>query len=287
MKPRWLMLVGLSVLVIHVAVIAGQDRPQPGADQQFRSGLNALEARRLDEAVATFEQYLKLVPRDDAAAYNLACAYSLKQDRVQALNWLSRAADWGYEDVDHMFGDADLAFIREQPGFWQVVDDIQRRLPTSARRRRPAANAEPDRSLELVAMVRSDAGSGAAIVIGRQDTRLVLATANHVVRRGGADARRLEVQLKTPAPRWHEAVLLPPVPDQELDIAFIAIDGIVGSGSAETVRRSDAEISCFRSAIPTAFCGPCRSHRTGCLRSYPVNSASNRSSSASDSPAER
>jgi ankyrin repeat protein len=251
MKPRWLMLVGLSVLVIHVAVIAGQDRPQPGADQQFRSGLNALEARRLDEAVATFEQYLKLVPRDDAAAYNLACAYSLKQDRVQALNWLSRAADWGYEDVDHMFGDADLAFIREQPGFWQVVDDIQRRLPTSARRRRPAANAEPDRSLELVAMVRSDAGSGAAIVIGRQDTRLVLATANHVVRRGGADARRLEVQLKTPAPRWHAAVLLPPVPDQELDIAFIAIDGIVGrdlrqcslpfglGGDSAALRRGD------------------------------------------------
>jgi ankyrin repeat protein len=251
MKPRWLMLICVSALFLHAAVTHGQNPAQPNFEGMLRSGLTALEERRLDEAIATFEQALKLEPRHDTTAYNLACAYSLKKDAAPALEWLSRAADWGYEDVDHMFDDSDLAFIREQPGFWQVVDDIQSRLPRSARRRSRPADSEPDRGLELVAMVRSEAGSGAAIVVGRQDNRLVLATANHVVRRGGVDVGGLEVQLKTLAPRWDKAVLLPPVADGELDLAFIAVDDVVGrdlapcslpfrlGGDSAALRRGD------------------------------------------------
>ena len=55
MKPRWLLLIGVSALFVHAAVTHGQNPAQPTFDTLFRGGLTALEARRLDEAALAME----------------------------------------------------------------------------------------------------------------------------------------------------------------------------------------------------------------------------------------
>jgi cytohesin len=214
-----------------------------------RTGLAALKETRLDDAITAFQRCLQWVPRDASCAYNLACAYSLKKDATAALEWLARAASWGYENVEHILKDSDLTHVRSHEEFRRLIEDIQNRLPRSVPRR-ALPNQGLDRGLRLVAMLRSDLGSGAAIIIGRDGNRLVLATANHVVRRGGIEARNLEVQLKDLAPRWEKALLLPTA-DPELDLAFVVVDHIVGrdlafcelplhlGGDSSRLRRGD------------------------------------------------
>lgn len=195
-------------------------------DALVERGLDALTAKRLDEGITLFKRCLKSSPRYAICAYNLACAYSLKRDGVTAVEWLARAADWGYEDVKHMSEDSDLDNIRDRADYRQVVDDIQARLPDKEPRL-AFTPARSDRGLELVAMLRSEMGSGAGIIIGYETNRIYIATADHVVRHG-ADAQRIEVQIRARSPRWYKARLLPSIATNDLDLAIIAVDGVVG-----------------------------------------------------------
>jgi tetratricopeptide (TPR) repeat protein len=74
---------------------------------------------------ATFyaKQILDIDPHDPAILYNLACFYSLRNDKEQALNWLSNGRRWFKdEDVKNAKTDMDLANIRRDPRFKQIID---------------------------------------------------------------------------------------------------------------------------------------------------------------------
>ncbi|MEK6373848.1 MAG: ankyrin repeat domain-containing protein [Acidobacteriota bacterium] len=214
----------------------------------IRRGEEALEENRLDDAIAAFQGCLQLAPRYSVCAYNIACAYARKGDAATATEWLARAADWGFEDLDEILKDTDLTNARSHVRFGQVIEDIQNRLPAS--RPRPyVAPDQPERGMELVAMLRSELGSGAGIILSHDGNRVYLATANHVVRQGTAAAKTIDVQLKSLAPRWHRARLLAPVADAELDLAILAVDGIELNfcalplhlgGDSSGLRRGDA-----------------------------------------------
>lgn len=213
--------IAILIAMLGILDLHGQESRTSVIDR----GLEALQAKQPDVAIAAFKKCLEQSPRYAICAYNLACAYSLKNDAPEAISWLSRAADWGWDDAAAILADEDLANVRAQPGFVAVIETIQNRYPPS--RPRPYVVPEDhERGLELVAMLRGDMGSGAAIILGRDSQSLYLATANHVVRQDGADAKTIEVQLKPLAPRWLRARLLPPIADAELDLAIVAVDGI-------------------------------------------------------------
>lgn len=53
--------------------------------------------------------------------YNLACAYSLKNDADKAYESLKKAVVAGYADIDHMKEDTDFANVKDDPRFEEMI----------------------------------------------------------------------------------------------------------------------------------------------------------------------
>jgi tetratricopeptide (TPR) repeat protein len=83
----------------------------------FERGLCRLRVKMFTLAIRDFRTYLSEVPRDAAAIYNIACAHALMRNTDEALDWLARAIEAGFDDVDHMRSDPDLEFLRGHPRF--------------------------------------------------------------------------------------------------------------------------------------------------------------------------
>ncbi len=80
---------------------------------------------RTADGLQVEERYVRLRPRDSTAHYNLACRYAVLQKRDQALNTLRRAVELGFRDVRSMTRDADLASIRKDPRFRQIMSELK------------------------------------------------------------------------------------------------------------------------------------------------------------------
>lgn len=64
---------------------------------------------------------IALVPEDFGPQYNLACALARLGKKDEALVALAKSIDLGYEDPDHMKVDEDLASIRDEKSFADLV----------------------------------------------------------------------------------------------------------------------------------------------------------------------
>lgn len=110
---------------------------------QVRAADPAAADRLCDEAVILCEEVLAALPaatlnaedRADltrTALYNMACARSLQGKKEEALGLLERAMKAGYADYAHMQADGDLAPIRGEARFGQLIEESKQR--TAARR---------------------------------------------------------------------------------------------------------------------------------------------------------
>jgi tetratricopeptide (TPR) repeat protein len=64
---------------------------------------------------------VRLRPHSPRARYNLACTYALLGRPEDAFDELERAVDFGFRDAEHMMRDDDLASLREDPRFGELV----------------------------------------------------------------------------------------------------------------------------------------------------------------------
>ena len=98
-----------------------QKRPSPRAIQKAnpfkKSGLRKYKEFDLEEAIEDFLQGLEINPNDIALHFNLACAYSLTEQKEKSFRHLSRAVELGYNDFDKIQSHDDLAYLRIQPEF--------------------------------------------------------------------------------------------------------------------------------------------------------------------------
>lgn len=90
------------------------------ADLYTKKGLYR-EGLELDERLS------RLRPDDPVIFYNLACSYSLMNDRYAALNAIRRAIDLGYDDFEHLTNDQDLAHLMADEQFRQYIKDAQKK----------------------------------------------------------------------------------------------------------------------------------------------------------------
>lgn len=67
----------------------------------------------------------KLKPTDDLVHYNLACSYSLLGNIDEAINTLRKAIVLGYKDVEHLERDRDLASIRSDERYAELVKKLK------------------------------------------------------------------------------------------------------------------------------------------------------------------
>ncbi len=68
----------------------------------------------LEEAIETFEKGLRLDNKDIPLHFNLACSYSLAENKEQAYAHLSKAVELGFDNYDKIMSHDALAFLRIQ-----------------------------------------------------------------------------------------------------------------------------------------------------------------------------
>ena len=74
--------------------------------------LELLKGRHLKAAIRKYRAIIELKPKDYIALYNLACAYSLAGDKHNGSQFLLKAYDAGFKDIEHIKNDPDLENIR-------------------------------------------------------------------------------------------------------------------------------------------------------------------------------
>ncbi|HKR62725.1 MAG TPA: M56 family metallopeptidase [Thermoanaerobaculia bacterium] len=89
----------------------------------FSVGLDLLRLRKLDESIDAFQQSIAHNRRVDTSMYNIACAYSLKGDVRNGMEWLAKSIEAGFSSEDKLENDPDIALLRRQSGF----DSLQRK----------------------------------------------------------------------------------------------------------------------------------------------------------------
>jgi len=82
-----------------------------------KSGMKKYKDYDIEEAIDDFHKGLKIEPHDIALHFNLACAYSLMEDKEEAFKHLDAAIDNGLKDTEKILSHDDLAFLRIQPEF--------------------------------------------------------------------------------------------------------------------------------------------------------------------------
>jgi tetratricopeptide (TPR) repeat protein len=92
-------------------------RRQRRANPFKKSGLKKYKDFDLEEAIIDFNKGLEIQPDDIALHFNIACAYSLTEQKELAFSHLSKAVAYGFNDFDKIKTHDDLAFIRIQPEF--------------------------------------------------------------------------------------------------------------------------------------------------------------------------
>ncbi len=82
-----------------------------------KSGMKKYKEYEIEEAISDFQKGLKIEPTDIALHFNLACAYSLMEDKEKAFKHLALAVEYGLKDTSKILSHDDLAYVRIQPEF--------------------------------------------------------------------------------------------------------------------------------------------------------------------------
>lgn len=76
---------------------------------------------RHEEGLAVDQRLVRLAPDNSTVHYNLACSLALLERTDEALDALERAVELGYDDAEHLVQDQDLAALRGEPRFEELV----------------------------------------------------------------------------------------------------------------------------------------------------------------------
>jgi len=146
---------GLIVLLAWMGAAAGAAAADTGAEELMRQGLILMSeekyadavdklreattadpdlaqawgnlglaldlAGRYEEAVQAYLAVLRFEEIAPIARYNLACTYSMMNDRDQAFHWLYAVLEDGFRNVERLRTDTDLDNIRDDPRFQDVL----------------------------------------------------------------------------------------------------------------------------------------------------------------------
>lgn len=105
--------------------IEARERPQ-NASALICLGMVLTQLGRYAEGLAVDRKLVELQPEDSGARYNLACSLALVGECALALAALEEAVRLGYDDREHLLNDLDLASLREEPRFRELLAALAR-----------------------------------------------------------------------------------------------------------------------------------------------------------------
>jgi tetratricopeptide (TPR) repeat protein len=80
---------------------------------------------RYEDGLDLDRRLCRLLPEDGMVRYNLACSLSLLGRVDEAFDVLYRAVDLGYDDAEHLRADPDLASVRRDDRFPELLKRIR------------------------------------------------------------------------------------------------------------------------------------------------------------------
>jgi tetratricopeptide (TPR) repeat protein len=89
----------------------------------FQLGFSLHNEGRYDEARKAFERSAELDFNRMQSIYNIACGYARQGNSDQAMAWLKKAWDAGFNDVNQYKNDADLESLRDDPRFEALISN--------------------------------------------------------------------------------------------------------------------------------------------------------------------
>jgi hypothetical protein len=99
------------------------------SDDELKDYAYMLEVEEKIETLRPIEQAKKLRTRFGlvraVSQYNLACLHSLKEEKALALDALNKAVESGFNDKRSLAEDPDLAFIRSDPAFTKILQELK------------------------------------------------------------------------------------------------------------------------------------------------------------------
>lgn len=87
-----------------------------------RYGFALHQLGQYPDAIAAFERSIDLGFQPVASMYNIACGHALLGHRDEALKWLARAMDNGFDEQDLLGTDTDLDSLRDDRRFRKLVE---------------------------------------------------------------------------------------------------------------------------------------------------------------------
>lgn len=88
-------------------------------------GMAELAGRRPDRALVFFERAREVDSSVWGTFYNLACAHAARGENSQAIDDLRRAVERGYLGADYLAKDPDLALLRKEPEFEELIERVR------------------------------------------------------------------------------------------------------------------------------------------------------------------
>lgn len=101
-------------------------KTEPGNGRaRFRRASALHAAGRYEQAIAAWQSAAEVF-RGPLVTYNLACSYARSGDREKAFEWLKRAVEAGLPQPEQMRADEDLATLRSDPRFQELLAAAER-----------------------------------------------------------------------------------------------------------------------------------------------------------------
>ena len=93
-------------------------RPRPPKNNPYKnSGISKFKDYEYEAAIEDFRKALEIDARDISVHFNIACAYSLTEEKEKSFFHLNKAVEYGFKDFERIKTHDALAYIRIQPEF--------------------------------------------------------------------------------------------------------------------------------------------------------------------------
>ena len=106
----------------------------------FREARGLHRVKKHREAIEKYLPIVAKIPKSRygyMAAFNIACAYALMGEKAQALDWMEKAFDLGWQDYAHAQRDTDLDSLRDDERFRKLMERVMERTQESQKLRKP------------------------------------------------------------------------------------------------------------------------------------------------------
>lgn len=122
-----------------------KNRPTPVAIRKNpfkKSGIKKYKNYDIEEAIKDFHRAIKISPKDISLYFNLACAYSLLEDKDEAFSYLQKAVKMGFKDFERIQTHDDLAFVRIQPEYENFKESGFTNIPVPSQHKKTNVSTE-------------------------------------------------------------------------------------------------------------------------------------------------